>query len=60
MRLGDRRLEPPREPREAGVCCGCGEAVLADEEWLVFESGKMIHAHPDCKVRLVDRMLGLC
>ncbi len=59
MRLGDWRLDPPREPAEAGVCSGCGEAILADEERLVFESGKMIHAHTDCKVRLVDRMLGL-
>jgi hypothetical protein len=59
MRLGDWRLEPPREPDEAGVCSGCGEAILADEERLVFESGKMIHAHADCKVRFVDRMLGL-
>jgi hypothetical protein len=30
---------------------------LADEEALVFESGKMIHADPDCKVGFVDRML---
>ncbi|MDT8900797.1 hypothetical protein [Anaeroselena agilis] len=58
MRLGDLRLNPPREPREAGMCSGCGEAILADEERLVFESGRMIHAHPDCKLRFVDRMLG--
>lgn len=58
MKLGDWRLEPRREPREAGRCSGCGEWILADEEALVFESGKMIHAHPDCKVGFVDRMLG--
>lgn len=59
MRLPEWRLEPGREPVEIGVCCGCGEAILNGEAWLVFESGKRIHAHEDCKLRFVDRMLGL-
>ncbi len=59
MRLGDWRSEPRREPGEIGVCSGCGEAILAGEEWLMFESGKRIHAQADCKLRFVDRMLGL-
>lgn len=59
MRLGDWRLEPPPEPTAAGRCSGCGDAILAGEEYLVFEHGGRLHAHPDCKVHFVDRMLGL-
>lgn len=59
MRLGDWRLEPRREPVETGVCSGCGEAIVDGEEWLAFESGRKVHADADCKLRFVDRMLGI-
>ncbi len=59
VRLWEWRTEPPREPEERGVCSGCGEAIVEGEEWLVFESGRKVHADADCKLRLVDRMLGL-
>lgn len=57
--LPQRHMSPPPEPREVGICAGCGDEILADEDWLTFESGKRIHDHDDCKVAFVDRMLGL-
>lgn len=59
MWLADYRPEPPPEPEEIGVCRGCGDVILADEGYCVFEDGGKIHNHRDCKVFFVDRVLGL-
>lgn len=58
MKLKDWRLEPPQAAGIVGVCCGCGDTILTTEEYRIFESGRKIHDHPDCKVHFVDRMLG--
>jgi pyruvate/2-oxoacid:ferredoxin oxidoreductase beta subunit len=58
VKLKDWRLEPPRRPGIIGVCCGCGDTILVNEEYHIFENGRRIHNHPDCKVYYVDRLLG--
>lgn len=57
--MNDYRMTPRPEPSEIGICCGCGEPILAGEEYAVFESGKKIHIDVDCKAAFVDRMLGI-
>lgn len=57
--LGEFRLIPKAEPSEVSVCAGCGDAILDGEEFRTFEGGRRIHDHPDCKVALVDKMLGI-
>lgn len=59
MYLRDYRLEPPDEPEVAGICCGCGDAILQNEDFAIFEDGRMIHDDEDCKVAFVDRLLGM-
>lgn len=57
--LREYKLEPPDDYSEIGKCCGCGDVILANEDYAIFENGKRIHNHPDCKVHFVDHMLGV-
>lgn len=57
--MNDYRMMPWPEPSEIGICYGCGEPILAGEEYAVFESGRKIHIDVDCKAAYVDRMLGI-
>ena len=54
----DRSPSPPPEPPEIGVCVGCGDPVLADEEhWDM--GGKLLHYDQQCYIGWVNRMLGV-
>lgn len=58
MTAPDFRLEPPAGPRQIGVCAGCGDPVMEGEDYCGFECGWLIHDNNDCKVGVVEKILG--
>ena len=52
----DYRLEPPTDPKEIGLCCGCGGEVYSDEPYAIGINGDLIHKEKDCLVSWAAEM----